>query len=71
MAGLPGAIFQQDNARPHTERMSQDCLRHITIIPWPAGSRDVSPIEHIGDHLGSLVGQPTNLFKLKARLQQL
>ncbi|GFX59054.1 transposable element Tcb2 transposase [Trichonephila clavipes] len=27
--GLPGAIFQQDNARPHTERVAQDILRHF------------------------------------------
>ncbi|GFV71184.1 uncharacterized protein TNCV_410671 [Trichonephila clavipes] len=27
--GLPGAIFQQDNARPHTARVSQDFLRHF------------------------------------------
>ncbi|GFV97756.1 hypothetical protein TNCV_2313411 [Trichonephila clavipes] len=33
MAGLPGAIFQQDSAQPHTARMSQDCLRHITTLP--------------------------------------
>ncbi|GFT19594.1 transposable element Tcb2 transposase [Trichonephila clavipes] len=24
--GLPGAIFQQDNARPHTARVAQDTL---------------------------------------------
>lgn len=71
MARLPGAIFQQDNARPHTARMSQDCLRHITTLPWPARSPDLSPIEHIWDHLGRQVGQPTSLVELEARLQQL
>ncbi|GFX65107.1 transposable element Tcb2 transposase [Trichonephila clavipes] len=30
---LPGAIFQQDNARSHTARMSQDCLRIATTLP--------------------------------------
>ncbi|GFV81525.1 uncharacterized protein TNCV_52491 [Trichonephila clavipes] len=25
---LPGAIFQQDNAWPHTARVSQNCLQH-------------------------------------------
>ncbi|GFS70711.1 transposable element Tcb2 transposase [Trichonephila clavipes] len=29
--GLPGAIFQQDNARPHTARVAQDFLRHFQI----------------------------------------
>ncbi|GFW80552.1 uncharacterized protein TNCV_2416541 [Trichonephila clavipes] len=27
MQWLPGAIFQQTNAWPYTERVSQDCLR--------------------------------------------
>ncbi|GFY21026.1 transposable element Tcb2 transposase [Trichonephila clavipes] len=27
--GRPGAIFQQDNARPHTARVVQDFLRHF------------------------------------------
>ncbi|GFV57518.1 transposable element Tc1 transposase [Trichonephila clavipes] len=27
--GLPGAIFQQDNARPYTARVAQDFLRHF------------------------------------------
>ncbi|GFT54406.1 transposable element Tcb1 transposase [Trichonephila clavipes] len=36
--GLPGAIFQQDNARPHTARVSQDFLRHFKTLPWPARS---------------------------------
>ncbi|GFV96392.1 DDE_3 domain-containing protein [Trichonephila clavipes] len=36
--GLPGAIFQQDNARPHTARVAQDFLRHFQTLPWPARS---------------------------------
>ncbi|GBM11594.1 hypothetical protein AVEN_180144-1 [Araneus ventricosus] len=49
--GLPGAIFQQDNARPHTARVAQDFLRHVQILPWPARSSDLSPIEHVWDQL--------------------
>ncbi|GFT30074.1 transposable element Tcb2 transposase [Trichonephila clavipes] len=49
MQRLPGAIFQQDNARPHTERVSQDCIRTVTTLPWPAQSPDLSPMEHIWD----------------------
>ncbi|GFX57210.1 transposable element Tcb2 transposase [Trichonephila clavipes] len=52
MQRLPGAIFQQDNARPHTERLCQDCLRTVTTLPWPARFPDLSPIENIWDHLG-------------------
>ncbi|GFY23245.1 transposable element Tcb2 transposase [Trichonephila clavipes] len=47
MAGLPGAIFQH-NAQPHTERISQDCLCHITILTLPAQSPDLSPIKISG-----------------------
>ncbi|GFT81468.1 transposable element Tcb2 transposase [Trichonephila clavipes] len=44
--GLPGAFFQQDHARPHTERVSQDFLRDIQTLTWPARSPDLSPVEH-------------------------
>ncbi|GFV56887.1 uncharacterized protein TNCV_1869281 [Trichonephila clavipes] len=30
---LPGGIFLQDNVRPHTARVSQDCLRTVTTPP--------------------------------------
>ncbi|GFV67149.1 transposable element Tcb2 transposase [Trichonephila clavipes] len=42
--GLPGAIFQQDNARPHTARVAQDFLRHFQTLPWPSRSPDLSPV---------------------------
>ncbi|GFV58276.1 transposable element Tcb1 transposase [Trichonephila clavipes] len=71
MQRLPGAIFQQDNARPHTARVAQDCLRNVTILPWPARSPDLSPIKHIWDHLGRRVEHPTSLDELEARLQQI
>ncbi|GFX85604.1 transposable element Tcb2 transposase [Trichonephila clavipes] len=35
MQRLPGAIFQQDNARPHTLRVAQDYLRTVAIFPFP------------------------------------
>ncbi|GFX92270.1 DDE_3 domain-containing protein [Trichonephila clavipes] len=44
--GLPGAIFQQNNARPHTERVAEDFLCPFKILPWPARSPDLSPVEH-------------------------
>ncbi|GFW29303.1 transposable element Tcb2 transposase [Trichonephila clavipes] len=47
--GLPRAIFQQDNARPHTERVAQDFLRHFQTLPWPARYPDLSPVEHVWD----------------------
>ncbi|GFS94838.1 transposable element Tcb1 transposase [Trichonephila clavipes] len=59
------------NARPHTAKVSQDCLRTIITLPWPALSPDLSPIEHIWGNLGRLVGHPTSLNELEARLQQI
>ncbi|GFX37656.1 transposable element Tcb2 transposase [Trichonephila clavipes] len=44
MQRLPGAIFQQVNALPHTARVSYDSLRTVTTLPWPARSPDLSPI---------------------------
>ncbi|GFY11354.1 transposable element Tcb2 transposase [Trichonephila clavipes] len=45
--GLPGAIFQQDNAHPHTARVAQDFLRYFQTLPCPARFPDLSPEEHV------------------------
>ncbi|GFV51723.1 transposable element Tcb2 transposase [Trichonephila clavipes] len=66
MQRLRGVIFQQDNARPHTARVSQDCLRTVTTLPWPARSPDLFPIEHNWDHLGWQVKHPTSLNEPEA-----
>ncbi|GFV16074.1 uncharacterized protein TNCV_808531 [Trichonephila clavipes] len=47
LSSRPGAIYQQDNARPHTARLSQQCLQEYDVLPWPARSPDLSPIEHV------------------------
>ncbi|XP_071097916.1 serine-rich adhesin for platelets-like [Haliotis cracherodii] len=41
-------IFQDDNASFHRARIVTDYLQqqHITTLPWPALSPDLSPIEH-------------------------
>ncbi|GFV48250.1 transposable element Tc1 transposase [Trichonephila clavipes] len=49
--GLPGAIFQQDNARLHTARVAQDFISHFQTLPWPVRSSDLYPIEHVWDLL--------------------
>ncbi|GFX08309.1 transposable element Tcb1 transposase [Trichonephila clavipes] len=41
--GLPGAIFQQDNVRPHTARVAEDFLHHFQTLLWPAHSPDLVP----------------------------
>ncbi|GFX96992.1 transposable element Tcb2 transposase [Trichonephila clavipes] len=65
MQWLSGALFQQHNARPQTARVSQDYLRTVTSLPWPARSPDLSPIEHIWDYFERHVGHPTNLNELE------
>ncbi|GFV41394.1 transposable element Tcb1 transposase [Trichonephila clavipes] len=67
MQWLSGALFLQDNAWPHTARVSQDCLHTVTTLPWPARSLDLSPIERIWDHLGWRVGHPMSLNELELR----
>ncbi|GFX42142.1 transposable element Tcb1 transposase [Trichonephila clavipes] len=47
--GLATAIFQQDNARPHVVRIVQRFFvnHQIELLPWPARSLDLSPIENM------------------------
>ncbi|GFY26695.1 transposable element Tcb1 transposase [Trichonephila clavipes] len=51
--------------------VSQDSLRTVTILPWPALSPDLSPIEHIWDPLGWRVGHTMSLNELEASEQQI
>lgn len=47
-------VLQQDNARCHTARYTQTVLlqNNIEVLDWPAKSPDLSPIEHLWDHIG-------------------
>ncbi|GFV72096.1 transposable element Tc1 transposase [Trichonephila clavipes] len=51
---LPGAVFQQDNARPHVAKTVKSYLdsQQVQLLPWPAYSPDMSPIEHEWDIVG-------------------
>ncbi|GFX10031.1 transposable element Tc1 transposase [Trichonephila clavipes] len=69
--GLPGAIFQQDNARPHTARVAQDFLRHFQALPWPARSPDLSPIEHVWDQLKRQMPSCHSVHDLELAVQDL
>ncbi|GFX88186.1 transposable element Tcb2 transposase [Trichonephila clavipes] len=69
--GLSGAIFQQDNARPHTARVAQNFLRHCQTLPWPARSPDLSPVEHVWDQLKRQMPSCHSLHDLELSVQDL
>jgi transposase len=67
----------QDNTRPHIIRIVSNFLdeNNIEVLPHPAISLDLNPIEHIwhmmGRRLQNLERQPTNLQQLEVALQQI
>ncbi|GFT92512.1 transposable element Tcb2 transposase [Trichonephila clavipes] len=69
--GLPQAIFQQDNAPPHTARVAQDFLRHFPTLPWPARSPHLSPVEHVLDQLKRQMPSCHSVHDLELTVQTL
>jgi len=47
--GFKGVVFQQDGASTHTAKVVKAFFRKqkYTVIPWPAHSPDLSPIENL------------------------
>ncbi|GFU42167.1 transposable element Tc1 transposase [Trichonephila clavipes] len=68
---LPGAIFQDDNSRPHTARVAQDFLRHFQTLPWPTRSPDLSPVVHVWDQLKRQMPSCHSVHDLQLAVQDL
>ncbi|GFT38583.1 transposable element Tcb2 transposase [Trichonephila clavipes] len=69
--GLPGTIFQQDNARPHTARVAEDFLRNFQTLPWPARSPNLSPVEHVCNKLKQQMPSCHSVHDLELAVQDL
>lgn len=70
----PRAIFQQDNAAPHTAASTRAFFRdhNVPLLPWPPRSPDLSPIENLWDmvkrRLTQYASPPSNLDELWTRV---
>ncbi|GFU50126.1 transposable element Tcb2 transposase [Trichonephila clavipes] len=67
----PGAIFQQDNARPHTARVAPDFLRHFQTLPWPDRSPDLSLADHVWYQLKRQMPSCHSVHDLELAVQDL
>ena len=69
-------MFQHDNAQPNVTRICTQFLEaeNVPILPWPAYSPDMSPIEHVLDALDQLVLKyvpvPANIQKLRTAIEE-
>ncbi|GBL94676.1 Transposable element Tc1 transposase [Araneus ventricosus] len=52
MNSIQEGVFQHDNARRHTAVVTQHALQNIDMLPWPARSTYLSPIEQVWDIIG-------------------
>ncbi|GFS95963.1 transposable element Tcb1 transposase [Trichonephila clavipes] len=61
LQGLATAIFQKGNARPHVARIIQRFFvnHQIELLPWPARSLDLSPIENMWSMVAQRLSQIT------------
>ncbi|GFV71633.1 transposable element Tc3 transposase [Trichonephila clavipes] len=74
--GAMGAefLFMNDNARPHSANIVDECLQSEDIprMDWPAYSPDVNPIEHVWYMLGRRIAAhqppPTRLPEFRRAL---
>ncbi|GFS83089.1 transposable element Tc1 transposase [Trichonephila clavipes] len=67
---IPRAIFQQDNARPHTAKSVRDfcSAQHMQLLPWPANLPDMSSNVLVWDLVGRCFARDLRPAALKDKL---
>ena len=62
------AMLMHDNARPHVARICRQFLlkrNNVNVLPWPAMSPDMNPIEYIWEFFGRKVRARGNVHNLR------
>lgn len=66
-------VFQQDNDPKHTSKLAKEWFRdnRVEVMPWPAQSPDLNPIEHLWGDVKKYVAEkmPSNVDNLWTTIQ--